>query len=277
MRRSGFALHRLLLAGLCSVLLHAIALVLLTGKDQSPADEAPVISATFEWVRAAPTNLPTPNAEQAANPLLHELPEIAQASEQPPVPQPLPDPLNAAIATPAIATPVIETPAIETRTDQSAQTAAPPHLGLTLSRSLLSGISTETAADAWQAFNAEACTPAQHHADLYNCPAQAALLEDPTAQFYADLLHQTLAHLDNRSPSLKRDLDRAGALLAQAEQLAALNPSDQVQAALVREQRALISQQVMDIDRRYSQFNLLRLLPIGAKVLKGLQQQAEGG
>lgn len=63
-------------------------------------------------------------------------------------------------------------------------------------------------------------------------------------------------------------------LIAQADQLAAVDPTDEVQAALIRERQYQLQQDVLSIDRRHAQFNLLRLIPIGMKTFKGLRKMS---
>jgi|TARA_B100000315_G_scaffold259013_1_gene313212 hypothetical protein len=47
-----------------------------------------------------------------------------------------------------------------------------------------------------------------------------------------------------------------------------------VHAALIRQQSILIREEIFRIDRRYGQLNLLRLIPMGVKAIKGLKEWA---
>lgn len=54
------------------------------------------------------------------------------------------------------------------------------------------------------------------------------------------------------------------------EELENMNPAAGLEAAFVAQERRDIAEQIMRIDSRYQGFNLLRLIPVGFKVVTRL-------
>ena len=65
-------------------------------------------------------------------------------------------------------------------------------------------------------------------------------------------------------------------LMGRQEELADLDFFEGLESALIAQQRRYIREEILRIDRKYAQVNLLKLIPIGRKVLKGLWEAATG-
>ena len=65
-------------------------------------------------------------------------------------------------------------------------------------------------------------------------------------------------------------------LMGRQEELADLDSFEGLESALIAQERAYIREEILRIDRKYAQVNLLKLIPIGRKVLKGLWEAATG-
>jgi hypothetical protein len=112
------------------------------------------------------------------------------------------------------------------------------------------------------------CTPRESANAVHRCA------HEPEFAPAQDLLENLFAG-DEAAADFDDDMRRVQTLLARAEGLAALDPTDAAQAALVAEQRAELRREVLRLDDAYRSANLLRLFPMGWKALKGLRQQQE--
>ena len=142
-------------------------------------------------------------------------------------------------------------------------------------RKLLSTIADNTQHDAMLAFVEPGCTPVEMIAGVKICPVNDKPHTGERAAFYAQLFNKAFGHAVAERQTFDQDMARLDKLLASAENLASMTPPDQIQAAFLRERTSHIRSEIMRIDRRYATFNLLRLLPMGVKAIKGLKQRAD--
>ena len=148
------------------------------------------------------------------------------------------------------------------------QTDVQPQLPsvLDLKRSLVAKLGSEAI------YQGPACTQAQRANEIWKCEPQEEF-EDKRQTYYAGLIREIFVDAIPSNPSFDKDMDRMATLAAQSENLAALDPSDPVEASLLREQRAFLQQEISRIDRQYAEFNLLKLIPMSKRVVKGLEEK----
>ncbi|NKB98380.1 MAG: hypothetical protein GKR90_07795 [Pseudomonadales bacterium] len=144
-----------------------------------------------------------------------------------------------------------------------------------LRRSVLAAISNGVHTGAFETYGSRACIEATHLAGREPC-AKSDLDVDQRGQYFAELFKQTFG-AEAKDRNFDTDMDRIGRLAAERDELVALNPQDPAQIALVREQRAYIREEILRIDRSYAQFNLLKLIPIGRKVIAGIGKKVQEG
>lgn len=131
-------------------------------------------------------------------------------------------------------------------------------------------LTAKAVADAYQPERAPTapCLPMERANIVHRCAHELAFAPE------ADLLENLFADETDKA-SFDDDMQRAQTLLAKAQGLAALDPNDPLQSALVAEQRAELRREVLRLDDQYRSVNLLRLLPMGWKAIKGVQQKLE--
>lgn len=64
-------------------------------------------------------------------------------------------------------------------------------------------------------------------------------------------------------------------LMLRQQELESMKPAEGLEAAFVAQERRDIAEQILRIDRRYQQVNLLRLIPIGVKVVTRLWEASK--
>ena len=125
-------------------------------------------------------------------------------------------------------------------------------------------------------YQGPACTPAERANEIRQCEPEEDM-RDRRQVFYAGLFREAFGHIGRANPSFSKDMDRVAALAAKSESLTALDPDNPVEASLLREQRAYLQQEISLIDQRYAEFNLFKLIPIGKRVVKGLEEKLGEG
>ena len=123
-----------------------------------------------------------------------------------------------------------------------------------------------------KAYQGPSCTPAERANEIRRCEPEEDM-RDRRQAFYAGLFREAFGHIGQANPSFSKDMDRVAALAAKSESLTALDPDNPVEASLLREQRAYLQQEISRIDQRYAEFNLFKLIPIGKRVVKGLEEK----
>ena len=136
---------------------------------------------------------------------------------------------------------------------------------LDLKRSLVAKLGGEAL------YQGPACTQAQRANEIRKCEPQERF-EDKRQTYYANLFREAFGHAAQTNPAFGKDMDQVATLAARSERLAALDPADPVEASLLREQRAFLQQEISRIDRQYAEFNLLKLIPMGKRVVKGFEE-----
>ena len=137
---------------------------------------------------------------------------------------------------------------------------------------LRSSLSSTLSEGGFATYVGPTCTEAERASEIRLCGPRD-LGKDDRTRFYANLFREAFGHVHQTSPSFDKDMDRVATLAARSERLVALNPDDPVEEALLREQRAYLREEILRIDKRYTQFNLLKLVPIGRRVVEGLKER----
>ena len=237
------------------------------------------------WREASRLPLAQPSSSVAALLDLTLMPQKVETSAAPTEPQdkasskttrPLPDALKQSSPTDGVVdnAALFSSPEIVTSAKSAPPFVPVEHRGGTLAGELIANIRNIRADALADRFEGVACTPAERHSGLRNCAPSFAGSIDQRSAFYTQLFKQGFSHIWLENPSFLKDMALVDDLIAQADQLAAVDPTDEVQAALIRERQYQLQQDVLSIDRRYAQFNLLRLIPIGMKTFKGLRKMS---
>ena len=103
--------------------------------------------------------------------------------------------------------------------------------------------------------------------DLRPCSAES---EDARQVSIAASFDDAFATLNPSVRSIADDLSRVEALLERSAELALLGDGDPAQEAMLREERRHIRDEVLRIDAQHAAVNLLRLIPMTRKVVRGL-------
>lgn len=103
--------------------------------------------------------------------------------------------------------------------------------------------------------------------DLRPCNVES---EDTRQLSIAASFDDAFATLNPSVRSIADDLSRVEALLERSAELAVLGDGDPAQEAMLREQRRHIRDEVLRIDAQHAAVNLLRLIPMTRKVVRGL-------
>lgn len=124
---------------------------------------------------------------------------------------------------------------------------------------------------AWSMFNTPTCRERERLNPMLVCQDDAPAVQRPMAELVANLS----THLAPTNNSIKHQLDRAEQLIRQADRLAALDPDDPAEAAQIRAQQQHLRSELLRIDQQLASVNLLRVLPMAAKVARGLRDARE--
>ena len=147
--------------------------------------------------------------------------------------------------------------------------------GRQLAAMLLGSISDEAVGAAWGVYQRPECPDPLVESGIRLCNGERAEPHDAESARYAALFREAFAHVIVERDRFDHDMKRVANLLATADQLAAVNPDDELQAALIRSQHAQIMDQVQRIDARYASVNLLRVFPMGIKAFRGLKERIQ--
>ena len=137
----------------------------------------------------------------------------------------------------------------------------------TLSEKALTSLVNQGYVDAFEAYSASACNPLERSSVVRVCfPPEVMRGVD------VEVLAGVFADSNGSGGDFERDMETVDHLLVKMSHLQPLDPSDPHQAALVAEQRQHMHQEILRIDRKYQGVNLLRLIPISARAVKGLRE-----
>ncbi len=139
-----------------------------------------------------------------------------------------------------------------------------------VNRTVLSAIVDGVEADAVTAFMVPACNPSEAASQIRTCRREdRTFAEAPVLAGFAE----AFAQLRTESVDFDGDMARVEALLVKQERIEQMQPTDELSRALLAEQQREIRDEILRIDRRYASVNLLKLIPMGAKVVRGLREK----
>lgn len=225
-----------------------------------------IVVMSVRWQeRASPSVIEKPSLQVRLQPPDQKAlptPRVARADSQ--APEPAPEPAKEPAQTPA------QVPAAPA---ESVVMADPPSIELrgptTISESAefvvpqVSG--TFNVLSQARDLYGKACSEKEKLSAAVICLEEA----DPGRRRYADLV-ASLTPRAAAAPSLKASLDRVDEIMAEVDRLAALDPDDPAQAALLAQQRRHLREEILLIDQRLASVNLLRLVPMARKFVSGL-------
>lgn len=165
--------------------------------------------------------------------------------------------------------------------DNSESSPLPPVTTTTLqlpsAHALVSQLATTENRTAFQAYVQPECDSAEQSSLARICdPYDEQVLQQSMTDAELSVFEAAFRRLSTTRRDFNKDMQRVEQLVTRRATLSPLNPQDPVQVALVAEQRRELRDQIMRIDKKYTEANLLRLIPISRKVLKGLQDIGTG-
>ncbi|MEQ8689878.1 MAG: hypothetical protein RIC89_03445 [Pseudomonadales bacterium] len=188
--------------------------------------------------------------------------------------------------------PLTQTPPPKAQDRDNSESSAPPPVTTTTlqlpdARELVSQLATTENRTAFQAYVQPECDKAEQASlarvcDPYDEQVLQLSMTDAasntlsSASVILSVFEAAFRRLSTTRRDFNKDMQRVEQLVTRRATLSSLNPQDPVQVALVAEQRRELRDQIMRIDKKYTEANLLRLIPISRKVLKGLQDIGTG-
>ena len=143
--------------------------------------------------------------------------------------------------------------------------------------SLITALVEQDRIEAFEASIAPNCTPTQRATQVRICdPDENDVTQQAPLSAYEGTFGDAFRDLATTSSEFHRDMARVENLMGRQEELADLDFFEGLESALIAQQRRYIREEILRIDRKYAQVNLLKLIPIGRKVLKGLWEAATG-
>ncbi len=246
--------RRLVIAVMASAALHGLVLALF--RVEKPFQETRVSQPSLEIVFATPSRM-TPSRIQVPEPVavLPSVPAEQPLDETPP--ETLPEPSPAAAPSPQSQV-----------AERQAESITDPI------RDVVTTVSSQAAPTAFQAYVAPQCTVTQRNSPMHNCRTDRRMNIEVESAF-ADLFDSLAPGDADFKRTLRRDLDRLEDLARRRDMLAAADQTNELEVALVAEQQRQLTDEITRIDNKYAQVNLLRLIPLGIKVFKGLNLGGE--
>lgn len=178
--------------------------------------------------------------------------------------------------------PLTQTPPPKAQDRDNSESSAPPPVTTTTlqlpdARELVSQLATTENRTAFQAYVHPECDNAEQASLARLCdPYDDQVLQQSMTDAELSVFEAAFRRLSTTRRDFNKDMQRVEQLVTRRATLSPLNPQDPVQVALVAEQRRELRDQIMRIDKKYTEANLLRLIPISRKVLKGLQDISTG-
>ena len=143
--------------------------------------------------------------------------------------------------------------------------------------SLIKALVEQDRIEAFEASIAPSCTPTQRATQVRICDSdESDVTQQAALTAYEGTFSDAFRDLSTTSSEFHRDMARVENLNRRQEELADLDSFEGLESALIAQERAYIREEILRIDRKYAQVNLLKLIPIGRKVLKGLWEAATG-
>lgn len=178
--------------------------------------------------------------------------------------------------------PLTQTPPPKAQDRDNSESSAPPPVTTTTlqlpdARELVSQLATTENRTTFQAYVQPECDNAEQASLARLCdPYDEQVLQLSMTDAELSVFEAAFRRLSTTRRDFNKDMQRVAQLVTRRATLSPLNPQDPVQVALVAEQRRELRDQIMRIDKKYTEANLLRLIPISRKVLKGLQDIGTG-
>jgi len=123
---------------------------------------------------------------------------------------------------------------------------------------------------------APGCTLPQRASEVRVCdPEESEINRRVSIAAYEGTFSDAFRRLSPKSPDFHRDMAMVASLMERHEELENLEPSEGLEFALIAQEQRDIREAILRIDRRYQQVNLFKLIPVGAKVVKGLWEAAK--
>lgn len=126
--------------------------------------------------------------------------------------------------------------------------------------------------DAYAASIDHDCTLSQRASKVRICA-----LDDVTRRLtaYEGMFSYAFRPQSSVSSIFQRDMDNLESLMRKQEALAAIEPLDALNAAILAQEQRDIRAEIFRIDSKYAQVNLLKLIPMGANLVKKLWAAAK--
>ncbi len=135
--------------------------------------------------------------------------------------------------------------------------------------SLITAFVKQERIDAYAASIDHGCTLSQRASRVRICaPDDDDLTRRLTA--YEGMFSYAFRPQSSVSSIFQRDMDNLESLMRKQEALAAIEPLDALEAALLVQEQRDIRAEIFRIDSKYAQVNLLKLIPMGANLVKKL-------
>ena len=241
-----------------SVVIHGVILFVVIQQEYSITPEMTKVDETF-LVSLSST---APKAKQM-EPVAESLPQLSQPPPTPEIAdieQPAPVNKEQEPVVPPIIKPV---------------EVKEPRLNKSVS-SMITAAVTQERNDAFDASLTPGCTLPERASEVRICePDDSDVTGHGPATAFVGTFSNAFRPLSARGPSFNDDMAMVEGLMRRQEELASMNPAEGLEAAFVAQEHRDIAEQILRIDRRYQQVNLLRLIPIGVKVVTRLWEASK--
>ncbi|MCZ6641918.1 MAG: hypothetical protein O7F71_10115 [Gammaproteobacteria bacterium] len=226
-----------------SLFLHGLVLLVVIQREHSAIPEITTLESTFHISLSVEVEKPDPVPEPPAQPPEEQpTPKIVDIEE--------PDPGDKDQTTPRVLQ--------EPRLKQSAP-------------SMIKALVEQDKNAAFRASLTPDCTLTQRATEVRICePDDYDVTGQATLTAYEETFGDAFRDLSETRSEFHRDMAMVDSLMGRQEELAAINPSDELEFALIAEERSYLREEIFRIDRKYEQTNLFKLIPVGRKVIKGL-------
>ena len=136
---------------------------------------------------------------------------------------------------------------------------------------MIAGFVERENSEAFKASLIPECTLPELVSEVRICePDDSELTGQGPANAFAGTFSNAFRPLYSKRSNFNADIAMIEKLMRRQEELAEVPASDELQAAFVAEERRLIADQIIRIDRKYQQVNLFRLVPAGINVVTRL-------
>ena len=142
--------------------------------------------------------------------------------------------------------------------------------------SMITAAVEQDSIDAIKASLALGCTPAQRASEVRICgPDDNEVTGQGRVTAFVGTFSKAFRHLSAKSPNFDTDMVMVESLMQRQEELEGMSPAEGLEAAFVAQEQRDIREQIARLESRYQHVNLLKLIPIGAKVVTRLWEAAK--